>query len=317
MLAQGKNPQRDHPGVDRQWERIDRGVTNPWRRRKVGRDRRGTVVKRIVFLVLLSFFLRVVALLVVPDPSKPTIDTSILIGLIGTVDRYLHFPSQRWQRGVEETDAPEDSPVQRIRDEVVLTRLSEMALSEEPKPPLPRVSLLPPGKLDENEQMRILERSRFYHELEEQVRKGEREKGLSDVPGPKTSDVKDGDIPLPEDREAQRIIATLREEAQEEVKGKKSIKADTVGIKGPAASRTISYIPDPLQVKVSMGGDALLKFWVLPDGTVSRVIPLAEGEDRTTVEALNLLKKYRFDPLPADIPQVKMWGTIPVKSVLK
>jgi hypothetical protein len=275
------------------------------------------MMQRIVLVVLLSFFLRVVALLVVPDPSKPTIDTSILMDLIGTVDRYLYSPSQRWQRGVEETDAWEDSPAQRIRDELVLTRLSEMALSEEPKPPLPRVSLLPLGKLDENEQMRILERSRFYHELEEQIRKGEREMGLSDVPGPKTSDVKGGEILLPEDREAQRIIATLREEAQDEVKGKKSVEAATVGIKGPAARRMISFIPHPLPAKGSMGSEALLKFWVLPDGTVGRVIPLAKGEDRVTMEALNRLKKYRFDPLPADVPQVKMWGTIPVQSVLK
>ncbi|OGP53310.1 MAG: hypothetical protein A2Y65_05010 [Deltaproteobacteria bacterium RBG_13_52_11] len=288
-----------------------------YRRRKAKEDRIWVMVKRIVLLVLLFFFLRLVVLLVVPDPLKPTMDTSIVVSLIGTVDRYLHPVHKSRPGSSRGTDVWEGSLAQKVRDELVLTRLSEMALSEQLKPPLPSVSLFPPGKLDEYEQMRILERSRFYRELEEIVRKGEQEGIFSDVPGPKTSDVKGGTIPLPEDIETERIIASLREAAKEEGEEQKSTEAATVGIRGPAANRKVNYTPHPLEEKVSVEGDSLLKFWILPDGTVGKVILLVKGDAQATEVVINHLKKYRFNPLPADVPQVEMWGTIPVKSVLK
>jgi hypothetical protein len=286
-------------------------------KRRKAKEERTIMVKKIVLLLLLAFFLRVVVLLAVPDPSKPTMDTSILVSLIGTADRYLHPAPKSGPGSGGGTFVWEGSLAQRIRDELVLTRLSEMALSEQLKPPLPRVGLFPREKLDENEQMRVLEGARFYRELEEIVHEGERGKDFSNVPGPKTSDVKGGTIPLPEDIEAQRIIANLREAGQEEGEEKKSTEAAALGIRGPAASRKISYIPHPLQGKISVDGEALLKFWVLPDGTVGKVIPFVKGDAQATVVVSNHLKKYRFNPLPADVPQVEMWGTIAVKSVLK
>jgi hypothetical protein len=275
------------------------------------------MVGRIILVVLLFFFSRVVALLVVPDPSKPTMDTSLLVDLIGTVDRYL---STLYKSGPGDRGAPavwENSPAQRFREEEILTRLPEMASREEPKPPLPRVSLFPPEKVDKDEQQRILEGSRFYHELEQLIQEGERERDFSDVPGPQPSDVKGGTIPLPEDIEAQRIMANLREAAQEEGEQKQPIEAAALGIKGPAASRMISYIPHPLQERVSVDGEALLKFWILPDGHVGRVIPFVKGDAREIVAVINHFKKYRFDPLSPTVLQEEMWGTIPVKSVVK
>lgn len=275
------------------------------------------IVKRIVLFVLLAFLFRVVVLLVAPDPSKPRIDTSIMVSLIGTVDRYLHPLYKDGQRGGVRTDVWENSLARKIRDEMVFTRLSEITLSKELKPPLPRVSLFPPGKLDEYEQRNILEHSRFYRELEEIVQREERARNFSDVPTPKSGDVKGGTIPLPEDIEAHRIIASLREAAKEGGEGKKSTEAAILEVRGPAAGRKVSYAPNPLQEKVSIDGGRLLKFWIFPDGTVGKVIPLVKGDDQATAVVINHLKKYRFNPLPADAPQAEMWGIIPVKSVLK
>jgi hypothetical protein len=162
-----------------------------------------------------------------------------------------------------------------------------------------------------------LEDSRFYHELEQIVRQGQRETDFSDVPGPRTNDVKGGTIPVPEDIEAQRIMANLREAAQEEGEEKKPIEASTLGIRGPAANRMISYMPHPLQERVSVDGEALLKFWILPDGRVGRVIPFIKGDAREAVAVINHFKKFRFNPLPPAVLQEEQWGTIPVKSVLK
>jgi len=269
----------------------------------------------ILFFVLLSFFLRVAALLVVPDPSKPQMDTSVLSNLIGMVDRYLLPAHKSGERAGNRTDLWEGSLAQKIRDEVVLTKLAEMGLNEELKPPLPRVSLFPPEKLEEQEKRMILEHSRFYRELGEIVYGKGREKAILDAPRAKTSEAVGGTIPLPEDMEAQRIIASLKEAAQEE--GKKSIEAAALDITGPAAGRKVSYLPPPLQTKLTVDGDCPLKFWIFPDGTVGKVIPLIKGGSRAVAAAVDQIKRFRFEPLPKGVPQVEQWGVIPVKSVLR
>jgi hypothetical protein len=287
-----------------------------YRKRKMKKDRT-RMEEMILLFVLLSFFLRIAALLIVPGPSKPQMDTSILADVIGTVDRFLlpvHKSGERAGRGA---DLWEGSLAQKIRDEVVLTKLSEMGLSEELKPPLPRVSLFPPGKLEEQEKKMILENSRFYHELGENVQGKEREKEILDVSGPKTSDARGGTIPLPEDTEAQQIIASLREAAKEEEAGKKSSEAAALNIRGPAAGRKVSYLPPPLPSKPPADGDCLLKFWIFPDGTVGKIVPLVKGDTQAAAVAIDRIKKLRFEPLPKGVPQVEQWGMITAKSALR
>jgi hypothetical protein len=286
------------------------------RKRKMKKDRT-RMEEMILLFVLLSFFLRIAALLIVPDPSKPQMDTSILADVIGTVDRFLLPVHKSGERAGVRTDLWEGSLAQKIRDEVVLTKLSEMGLREELMPPLPRVSLFPPGKLEEQEKKMILENSRFYHELGEIVHGKEREKEILDVPAPKTSDAKGGTIPLPEDTEAQRIIASLREAAKEEEAGKKSIEAAALDIRGPAAGRKVSYLPPPLPSKPPVDRDCLLKFWIFPDGTVGKIVPLVKGDTQAAVAAIDRIKRFRFEPLPKGVPQVEQWGVIPAKSVLR
>lgn len=271
------------------------------------------MVKQIILVILASLLFRLVVLWVMPDPSKPTLDSAIVDRVINTVDRYLH---PEYKKGFAEPNLWEDSPVQQIRDELVLRMLSERALSDESKPPLPREDLFPPGKLDKQEKMRILERSHFYHELEKEARKEDRLKDFADAPGPKISDVKGGTVPLPEDMEAQRIITALKEAAKETAE-QKTVEAVALGIKGPAASRQVSYFPAPLPLKAAQEGERLIKFWVLPDGTVAKAIPLVAGDTRITSEAITQIKRYYFAPLPRNVPQEEMWGIIPVKSVLR
>lgn len=292
-----------------------RVVSYKSKRRKKTEDRK-RIEEMIVLFVLLSFFLRVVVLLVVPDPSKPQMETSFAVDLIGAVDRYLLPAHKSAERPCSGTSLWEGSLAQKIRDEVVLTKLAEMGLSEKIKPPLPRVSLFPPGKLEEQEKKMILENSRFYHELGGIVYGKEREKEILDVPEVKTSEAKGGTISLPEDMEAQQIIVSLREAAKEEGQGKNTIEAAALDIKGPAASRKISYLPPPLETKLQVDGECLIKFWIFPDGTVGKVIPLAQGDTPAVVAAIDRVKKFRFAPLPKGAPQVEQWGVIPTKSVL-
>ena len=205
-------------------------------------------MKRIFFLILLTVFLYLMVVLVVPNLFGPTKESSMPV--------YL--------RGSERSDVSEDSLVQKIREEVVFKRLSEMALREEPQPPRPRVSLLPPERLREQEKMMILKNSRFYHELGEIIHEEKRKQEFLNVPRPQTGDVKGEDVLLPEDDVAQQIIFSLREAAKEKGEARISTKAASLDIRGPAANRKISYIPPPPQSKPSEYGDTLLKFWVFP-----------------------------------------------------
>lgn len=278
-------------------------------------DRHWRIMKGIVFFILLALFLHLVVVVVAPDLSKPMRKTSIPAILLGTD----HLYREDGQRGGKGIDIQENPLVQKIREEVVFKRLSEMALREErqPQPPLPRVSLFPAGKLEEHEEMRILQGARFYHELEKIVHGEKQEEMLFAVPKPETRDVKGGNVPLPEDMEAQRIIANLRETAQKERRTRNSTETVALDIKGPASDRKISSIPPSLQSKPSVDANCLLKFWVLPDGTLGKIIPLMQGDAQTTMTAIDQLKQYRFNPLPADVPQVEQWGVIPVQSVLR
>ena len=270
------------------------------------------MVQKIILVTLASLLFRLVALWVVPDPSKPALDTSLLDGVFAAVDRYVHAAPQKEFAG---PTLREDSAIQKIRDELVSKILSERALSDEHKPPLPGGGIFPPGKLNEQEKMRLLERSPLYRELENAARNEDRLMDFTDIPGPKTSDAKGGEILIPEDMEAQRIIAALKQAAKEEA-AQKPIAAAALGIKGPAAGRQISYRPPHLAVKAAQEAERLIKFWVLPDGTVAKVIPLVADEGRITLAAIAQIKKYHFSPLPHNVLQEETWGIIPVKSVL-
>jgi hypothetical protein len=271
------------------------------------------MVTRFALYILFFFFLHLIAFLVIPGLSSRIKEGSMPQGLIGYLDPVLQGRHGEGQ-GVT---LREDSLLQSIRDEEVFKRLLEMKLGEESKPPLPRVSLFPSGKVDEEEQRKILEDSRFYQELEDIIQGEWWENAFADVPRPKTGDVKGGTVPLPKDVTAQNIIADLKEAAQEEATGNQSVEAKTLAITGPAADRKVNYMPPPLQSKPSVDDSSLFKFWVLPDGTVSKVIPMDKGDTHALLACVDHIKKYRFNPLPRTVPQVEMWGVIPVQSVLQ
>ncbi len=285
------------------------------KRRKKTERRRSEEL--IVLFVLLFFFLHVVALSIVNYPSKPQMETSFMVYLIGMVDRYLLPAHKSAERPLAGTARWEGSLQQKIRDEAVLPKLAGIGLSEKIQPPLPRVSLFPPGELSVKEKQVIVENSRFYRELGEVVFGKDRERQILVAPEVKTSDAKGGTIPLPEDTEAQRIIASLREAAKEEGRGNNSIEGVALDIKGPAAGRRINYLPPPLAARPTMAGECPIKFWIFPDGTVGKAIPLAQGDAQAVAVAIDRVKKFRFAPLPKDVPQVEQWGVIPAQSVLR
>jgi len=97
----------------------------------------------------------------------------------------------------------------------------------------------------------------------------------------------------------------------------KAVIEDLVGIHGPVAKRKMVYKPKPPVASVSVEATIKLKFWVFPDGTVGKVIPLVKGDATLEQIAISYIKRWRFTPLPSSGPQIQEWGTIPIKFTTK
>lgn len=82
-------------------------------------------------------------------------------------------------------------------------------------------------------------------------------------------------------------------------------------ISGPAATRRIIFRPPPPKAGFSgSSGDITLRFWVLSDGTVGRVIPVRKGNADLEGVAANHMKRWRFSPLPPGEPEREEWGLV-------
>lgn len=84
-----------------------------------------------------------------------------------------------------------------------------------------------------------------------------------------------------------------------------------VPIRGPAAARHILFRPPDLKVAgLIRSEDIELQFWVLPDGTVGRVVPVRKGSARLEGMAANHFKRWRFSPLPPGGQAREEWGIV-------
>jgi hypothetical protein len=84
-------------------------------------------------------------------------------------------------------------------------------------------------------------------------------------------------------------------------------------IKGPAAERQVIFQPPPPNVTVESESEIELRFWILPNGAVGRVVPVKKLDPRLEALAINYLRNLRFNPLPSEAPQDEQWGIIPFK----
>jgi TonB family protein len=84
-------------------------------------------------------------------------------------------------------------------------------------------------------------------------------------------------------------------------------------IKGPAAERQVIFQPPPPTVTVESESELELRFWILPNGAVGRVVPVKKTDPRLEALAINYLRSWRFNPLPSEALQDEQWGVIPFK----
>ncbi len=72
---------------------------------------------------------------------------------------------------------------------------------------------------------------------------------------------------------------------------------------GKGIRKIYSYNIPPYPDGVSKEIDVKLRFTILPDGTVGRIFPLIKADTRLETAAINSLRQWRFEPIPANRQQ--------------
>ena len=219
--------------------------------------------------------------------------------------------------GWDENMVPSEE--KRIREEVILKKMEEASAREDWRvlaPEYPRPKKL--ESLSAEEKMKALKNSPEFKEMDQEVKEYLKKKEdlfYPEAPSPSTKDATDF-IPV-KDRGTEKVIGRLlsgKEGSAEENPLEENLR---LGIKGSLVSRKISERPNPPQVKVKVEAEIELTLWVLPNGTVDRVVPSVKGDTELERIAIQYLKQWRFAPLPKNQPQVEQGGTIPIKFKLQ
>ena len=94
---------------------------------------------------------------------------------------------------------------------------------------------------------------------------------------------------------------------------KKALTASGLGLSGPVArTRRVLYRPPLPKVSLTRDVSVKLRFWVRPDGSISRVETLKIGDLELVNVAEKYLQQWRFSILPAELPQKEQWGMVTV-----
>lgn len=79
---------------------------------------------------------------------------------------------------------------------------------------------------------------------------------------------------------------------------------------GEGTRKIYSYNLPDYPRGVSKEIDVKLRFTILPDGTVGRIIPLMKADTQLENAAINSLRKWRFEPLPQSQDQLEQTALI-------
>ena len=147
--------------------------------------------------------------------------------------------------------------------------------------------------------------------------------------------VKEVELPIAKNTEDKNIITPNEESTEKDVKltqteknrdvdkpSKSSSSVIGAGGEGPAGfgydidfggkgiRKIYSYIIPQYPEGVAKEIDVKLKFTILPDGTVGSIIPLIKADNRLENAAINSLRQWRFEPLPAGKKQFDQTAVI-------
>ena len=88
---------------------------------------------------------------------------------------------------------------------------------------------------------------------------------------------------------------------------------DNFGLSGPVArSRQVLFRPELPKISLVKDVTVSFRFWVRPDGSVSRVETLKIGDLELVNVAERFLQQWRFSILTSELPQHEQWGTVSI-----
>ena len=218
-----------------------------------------------------------------------------------------------WGRGVI---PPEE---ERIREEVILKKMGEASAREDWRtlaPEYPRMKKLDPSKAEEK--MKTLKDSSEFKEMDQELKEYLKKKEELVYPEAPTPSLKEAtDLISRKDKGTEKVIERLLRSKGSSAQEKPLEENLRLGIRGDLVSRKILERSNLPQAKLKVEAEIELTLWVLPDGTVDRVVPSVKGDPDLERIAIQYLKQWRFAPLPKDQPQVEQSGTIPIKFRLQ
>lgn len=265
--------------------------------------------------------------------KRPYLPLIVLFILIGVLSWILVFGptvevnlAQKWKAltqeskrilGWEKGDIPPEE--KRIREEVILKRMEEASIHQDwrilvPEYPRPKK----PESITAEEKLKSLKNSSEFNEMDKELKEYIKKKEDLFYPEAPTPSFKDAtDLTSLKDKGAEKVIERLQRKKKSDSEERPLEENLRLGMKGPLVSRKILEKPQPPQVKVKVEAEIELTLWVLPSGTVDRVVPSVKGDTELERIAIQYLKQWRFAPLSRDQAQVEQWGTIPIKFRLQ
>ena len=93
----------------------------------------------------------------------------------------------------------------------------------------------------------------------------------------------------------------------------KNLPNQDFGLSGPVAqSRQVLFRPELPKISLARDVSVDFRFWVRPDGSVSRIETLKIGDLELVNVAERFLQQWRFSLLPAEVAQREQWGTVSI-----
>ncbi|NWG04137.1 MAG: TonB family protein [Syntrophaceae bacterium] len=219
--------------------------------------------------------------------------------------------------GWKEGEVPPEE--KRIREEVIFKKMKEASSHQDWRtlaPEYPR-----PAKKESRtaeEKMKAFKSTPEFKEIDRELKAYLKKKEDLFYPEPPAPSFKDATDFIPmKNKGAEKVIERLQSAKEGDVQEKPLEENLRLGIKGPLLTRRILERPNPPQIKVKVEAEIELMLWVLPNGTVDRVVPSVKGDAELERISIQYLKQWRFAPLPKEQPQVEQWGSIPIKFKLQ
>lgn len=158
--------------------------------------------------------------------------------------------------------------------------------------------------------------------LEEQTKEVNKE--VKEVELPKAKNTEDENVITQAEKSKEKEKAETQVEKNKEVKNPSKTSKSVVGagnegqagfgydidFGGKGIRKIYSYVIPKYPEGVAKEIDVKLKFTILPDGTVGNILPLIKADSRLENAAVNSLRQWRFEPLPAGKKQFEQTAVI-------